>query len=371
MTVTSDSTSVERALLLLEFLLNHPEGAEVSELFARLDGSRSSLFLLLNRLKALGYVAQAERRGRYRAGPRLLAWRGGALRLPAADLLPAFFHEAQTSNLVETLAIFIPAGAGEVVLLGQVEGRREVRCAFESGQRLSASSAAGQVLQLNPAADVRERGYSLSHRGDALDIALPICRDGTVPNAALVMSVPAFRWKDDLIHQSLPVLREMSARLSHRLGALSYAPWQSEPAGLSQTFPLNEEEISSLLGAPWAARLACLSPDGAPHVVPVWHEWDGQTFHVVAWKGSRWGEYLLLNPQVSLTIDEPFLPLRRVSARGLARAEHTAGDPRLNHLLSRLSRRYLGQDLAASLAPQVERSFVIGTSALRGWKGIA
>ncbi|MFC1466411.1 MAG: pyridoxamine 5'-phosphate oxidase family protein [Candidatus Brachytrichaceae bacterium NZ_4S206] len=366
----SDSSTLERALLLLEFLLDHPDGAEVADLLEHLDGARSTLFLLLNKLKSLGYVEQTERRGRYRPGPRLLAWRGGALRLPAADLLPAFFQEAQTCGLEETLALFIPAGDGAVVLLGQVEGRREVRSAFESGQRLNASSAPAQVLLFPVEADVRRRGYALSQRGDALDVALPICRDGAAPNAALVMTLPAFRWDERTSQQTLPVLREMSARLSYRLGALHYAPWHTEATRLSETYPLDEAEIASLLKAPWAARLACVSPDGAPHVVPVWHEWDGAAFHVVAWKGSRWGAYLLLNPQVSLTVDEPFLPLRRVSARGSARAAYSVGDPGLNRLLARLSRRYLGQDLAASLVPQIERSFIIQPSALRGWKGI-
>lgn len=370
MTKASDSSSLERALSLLEFLLDHPEGVEVLDLLEHFDGARSSLFLLLNKLKALGYVEQAERRGRYRVGPRLLAWSGGALRLPAADLLPAFFHEAQACDLEETLALFIPVGK-EVVLLGQVEGRREVRSAFERGQRLTASSAAGQVLRLPVVPEVRERGYSLARRGDALDIAFAICRDGVTPTAALVMSLPAFRWQDDVMRRALPVLREMSAHLSYRLGALSYSPWHTEATRLSETFPLNEAEITSLLKAPWAARLACVSPDGAPHVVPVWHEWDGKTFHVVAWKGARWGTYLLHNPQVSLTVDEPFLPLRRVSVRGSARAVYRCGDSGLNRLLARLSRRYLGQDLAVSLASQVERSFVINPSTVRGWKGIA
>lgn len=365
-----DSSSLERALLLLEYLLDHPEGAEVADLLAHLDGARSSLFLLLNKLKALGYVEQAERRGRYRAGPRLLAWSGGALRLPAADLLPAFFHEAQACDLEETLALFIPDSAG-VALLGQVEGRREVRSAFEAGQRLSAASAPAQILASPAAAEVRERGYALARRGDALDVALPICRDGVTPTAALVMSLPAFRWQDEWWQRSLPVLREMSARLSYRLGALNYSPWQTEGTRLSETFPLNDAEIAAVLKAPWAARLACVSPEGAPHVVPVWHEWDGAAFHVVTWKGSRWGMYLLHNPQVSLTVDEPFPPLRRVSVRGTARSADESGAPALNRLLSRLSRRYLGQDLAASLVPQIERSFVIEPATLRGWKGIA
>ncbi len=368
----ADSPSVERALSLLEILLERPQGAEVPDLLARLDVARSSLFLLLNTLKKLGYVEQTEKRGRYRAGPRLLAWQGGSSPLPAADLLSAFFHEAESCDLEETLALFVPISGGEALLLGQVEGPREVRSAFGMGQRLPASSAAGQVFQSPVPAEIQKQGYCLSPRGDALDVTFPICRDGVTPNAALLMSLPAFRWNETSAQKALPVLREMSARLSYRLGASSYSPWRAEAqTELGETLPLNEAQLNALLKAPWTARLACVRPDGAPHVVPVWHEWDGEAFHVLAWKGSRWGDYLSANPQVSLTVDEPFLPLRRISAKGIARPEFEAADPQLGKLLARLSRRYLGQNLTLSLAPQVERSFVITPSTLKGWQGIA
>jgi len=66
------------------------------------------------------------------------------------------------------------------------------------------------------------------------------------------------------------------------------------------------------------AGLATASPDGQPHVVPVWQEWDGKHFYVIAWQGSLWAEYVLANPSISLTIDEPWPPLRRVLAHGRA-----------------------------------------------------
>jgi DNA-binding IclR family transcriptional regulator len=367
----TDSPSVERALALLEILLEQPQGADVPDLLSRVDISRSSLFVLLNTLKTLGYIEQAEKRGRYRAGPRLLAWQGASSPLPAADLLSAFFHEAEASDVEETLALFVPVSEGEALLLGQVEGPREVRSVFETGQRLPSSSAAGSVFQSPAPAETQSQGYALSKRGDALDIAFPICRDGVSPSAVLLMSMPAFRWGKFAEQKTLPALREMSARLSYRMGAPSYSPWRTEAAEIGETLPLTDMQVLALLKAPWSARLACVRPDGAPHVVPVWHEWDGQAFHVLAWKGSRWGDYLSSNPQVSLTVDEPFLPLRRISAKGIARPEFESTDPQLGKLLARLSRRYLGQNLAASLAPQVERSFVITPSALRGWQGIA
>ncbi|MCS6909740.1 MAG: helix-turn-helix domain-containing protein [Anaerolineales bacterium] len=368
----SDSLSpaVERALSLLEAVREQPRGVTLADLLARLDISRSSLFVLLNTLKALGYLEQTEKRGRYRAGPRLLAWQSGASPLPAAELLPAFFQEAEALHPEETLALFAATPGGEAWLLGQVEGRREVRSVFEVGQRLPPSSAPGRLFQSPLLAEIPAQGYAVTRRGDAVDVAFPVCRDGVSPIAALVWSLPAFRWNEVEAPKSLSPVREMAARLSYRLGALHYSPWQTGSAETQETLPLDKAQMTALLRAPWTARLACVRPDGAPHVVPVWHEWDGEAFHVPAWKGSRWGEYLRLNPQVSLTVDEPFLPLRRVSAKGIAQPEFDAGDPRLKHLLKRLSRRYLGRSLAASLALPVERSFLIVPSSLKGWQGL-
>jgi nitroimidazol reductase NimA-like FMN-containing flavoprotein (pyridoxamine 5'-phosphate oxidase superfamily) len=94
-------------------------------------------------------------------------------------------------------------------------------------------------------------------------------------------------------------------------------------------------------------------------VIPVWQEWDGDHFHVIAWQGSQWSEYLLQNPSVSLTVDEPWPPLRRVVVRGQAQSlEPDQGGLDTASLLDRMSRRYLGQAYSGQ-AGQVQRSFRI------------
>src|SRR5574340_1274043 len=87
------TSSAERTLRLIEILMAEPDGLTPQEMLVVLDTSRSSLFNLLSRLKALGYVEQAERRGRYRAGPRLTAWRS-APSDSIQTLLSAFYLEA-------------------------------------------------------------------------------------------------------------------------------------------------------------------------------------------------------------------------------------------------------------------------------------
>lgn len=365
--------SVRRTIEVLEGLLAHPEGLSLKQLLATVDSSRSSLFLLLNTLKSLGYVEQSERRGRYRAGARLLAWRAAAPSVLNANLLRAFYAEAEAASLAETLALAMPLPDGEIQVVGQVEGIANVRSVFVAGERLTAESAAGVLFQPTTAPKTHTLHYTLAQRHEAMDVAFPICRDGILPTAALLMSAPAYRWSLDAYASTLSALSEMAARLSYRIGAPFYAPWCTDgQLAIAEMTAMDEAQIAAVLAAPWMARLACVDRDGAPHVVPVWHEWDRRqrAFRILAWRGSRWADYLLENPQVSLTVDEPWPPLRRVSARGVAAPLYAGDDEHLLELLIRLSRRYLGRNVAETLTPKVERSFLVTPYAVRGWQGL-
>jgi DNA-binding IclR family transcriptional regulator/nitroimidazol reductase NimA-like FMN-containing flavoprotein (pyridoxamine 5'-phosphate oxidase superfamily) len=359
--------TAERTLRLIELLLDHPEGLSPQELLPHLDLSRSSLFLLLRTLKSLGYVEQAERRGRYRAGPRLEAWRGSPSQ-GTKDLVTAFYQEAAHQGLAETLGLAVKAEHG-ALLLAQVEGSRQVRSTFTPGQSYPSLDTA---LSAGPPPEVQANGFSLVESSDSIELALPVCRDGARPDAVLVLSAPRFRWgSEQLLGTFLPDLRAMAARLSYTLGAPAYTPYHTQAdAQLQPTTPLSQSEISAFLQGPWAARLACLRPDGRPHVIPVWQEWDGASFHVIAWQGSQWSEYLLNNPSVSLTVDEPWPPLRRVVVRGQAiPVERQPGSAHTEELLKRMARRYLGQAYPGP-AGQVQRTFRIEPEYLRGWQGL-
>jgi DNA-binding IclR family transcriptional regulator len=360
-------SSIERALGLLELLLEQPQGAELTDLVKRLDISRSSLFVLLGTLKRLGYVEQSERRGRYRAGPRLLAWRGQAT--PAADLQMAFYQEAGASGISETLALALPLN-NEVILVAQVESSEQVRSVYPAGYCFGPDSAPAQVLTATPTSAIRQHGYAIVRNAQSLELALPICADGQSPSAALVMNAPAFRWRKARLESDLPRLREIAARLSYRQGALRYTPWQAvmQPADIAQR-QLDPKATRAFLAAPWVARLACLRPDGAPHVVPVWQEWDGAHFFVAAWQGSLWADYVLANPNVSLSVDEPWPPLRRVLARGKAAPLRDADFPGgLVGLLERLRRRYLG--VGGRLTQTAWQAFRITPEAFTAWQGL-
>lgn len=369
MSLSSELSSAGRLLTLLEKLLEQPRGATLNEML-EVGIPRSTLFALLRDLKARGYVVQPER-GRYLPGPRLLSWHGRSNL--SSDLQVAFYQEVLSLGLDETLALALPLEQG-ATLIAQYEPQTRLHTVFPPHFRFPAESAAAQVLSLSPEPPIQRDGYAVTHTEGLLEVALPICADGTTPCAALIMSAPAFRWDADRLKQSLPGLREIAARLSYRQGATHYAPWQLQPASPPQERPLSAEEIDSFLRAPWVARLACVRPDGNPHVVPLWHEWDERYFYVVAWQGSLWADYLLQQPRLSLSIDEPWPPLRRVIVRGYAQSisphEISGG---LTGLLERLHRRYVGpsRTMPSRALPSKEaRPFRIFPESLHGWQGI-
>ncbi len=125
-------STAERTLKLVELFLNHPEGLTPQEILPHLGISRGALFLLLRTLKNAGYLEQSERRGRYRAGPRLTAWRTTSSEFHQ-NLMDAFYQEARLHPLSETLLITVPAAQG-ILTLAQVESHHTVRSAYPIGE---------------------------------------------------------------------------------------------------------------------------------------------------------------------------------------------------------------------------------------------
>lgn len=362
--------SAERTLRILELVLAHPEGLSAQVLAAETGFSRSSLFMLLKTLKTLGYLDQTEKRGRYLPGPRLLAWQARG-DLNQQDLMAAFYQEVASRSWPETVALLIPVSGG-VIPLAQVEGDYETRRVFNLGRLYSNLRAAEMLFAPEPGL-ISEGEPILINTGETLDLAAPICPDGVHPRAALMLSALPHRWDAEALKISLGFeLMSLAARISFRLGASHYAPFHGlSPESLQPLEALSEDQMDVFLRSPVSARLACLRPDGSPHVIPLWQEWDGKAFTVIAWQGSHWPEYVLQNPAVSLTVDEPWPPLRRVVARGQARPLDNLKPGDLERLVNRLARRYLGRDLGEWYLQQVDRAFRIEVDLLRGWQGLA
>ena len=144
--------TVQRTIQVLEVLLFNPSGLTLRELQDKVEISRSTLFLILNTLKAMGYLDQEGKRGVYIPGPRLAAWRAGSgSQNGGLDLLSSFFQENYPDGLDETLAIIVPSEKGESILLGQIESSKNIKVAFSLGQTFGSTTATGKIL--NPAPD--------------------------------------------------------------------------------------------------------------------------------------------------------------------------------------------------------------------------
>jgi len=144
---------------------------------------------------------------------------------------------------------------------------------------------------------------------------------------------------------------------------------------------MSAAEIDAFLAGPWLARLACLKPDGWPYVVPVWYHWDGEAFWVVARKRSEWAHFMAADPRVSLVVDEPEPPIRKVICEGRAEVIEAGVGPYLENgeksVWNRIGDehtgpRYLGpraQEYRGSVNVEPCWTFRIAPTRLTTWQG--
>jgi nitroimidazol reductase NimA-like FMN-containing flavoprotein (pyridoxamine 5'-phosphate oxidase superfamily) len=114
---------------------------------------------------------------------------------------------------------------------------------------------------------------------------------------------------------------------------------------------LTDEEVAEFLAQPWNARLATVTPDNTPYIIPLWFEFDAteRVFYIVARKHSQYVAHILHNAGVALHIaDDLHLEHTRVFVEG--KAEIIAGplspeqNQEIRELVLAMTRRYLGEE---------------------------
>ena len=100
-------------------------------------------------------------------------------------------------------------------------------------------------------------------------------------------------------------------------------------------------DVRRLLDRPNYAHLATLLPDGAPHVVPVWIDIEGDNVAVLTGPGSRKARNIEHDPRVAISLIDVDNPYRSVLIRGRV-VERVDGD-RGWEIIDRISRKYTGQ----------------------------
>ena len=98
-------------------------------------------------------------------------------------------------------------------------------------------------------------------------------------------------------------------------------------------------EVAEFLKGAHIAALATVRPNGRPHVVPVWYEYDGKEFTISTFRGTQKLLNLRAKGQAALTIYTTELPYRQVTVQGTARA----GSLIDNVWRERVAARYLGE----------------------------
>ena len=136
---------------------------------------------------------------------------------------------------------------------------------------------------------------------------------------------------------------------------------------------LSAEELDAFLALGNVARLAVLTPDGWPYVVPTWYQWTDGGFSIIPRARSAWARYMADDSRVSIAIDTPNPPYVKVQAQGEAelREEPNVGG-RWVEIANEMSLRYLGENGPKYLVPTLNEPrwlFFVKPTKLYSWQG--
>jgi DNA-binding IclR family transcriptional regulator len=256
--------SLEKALLLLETIADHPD-ASLAELSRILDSPRAGVFRHLKALEAMGYVRTREGTKRYILGPRLIYLGTAAhdqMRLPEIAR-PLMVSLRDAFNETTNLGVLAHR---EVIHVEVVSSTHPVKMAVQVGERTYCHcSGLGKVILAWSEPEivdeiVRERGlpaltehtisspeelrtslHRIRMQGFAMDdeesalglrcIAAPIRDETGHVFAALSLSSPAERLSYEDAIKLAPRVIEASDAISRRLGWFSEAAMGGAPAG--------------------------------------------------------------------------------------------------------------------------------------------
>jgi PPOX class probable F420-dependent enzyme len=123
-------------------------------------------------------------------------------------------------------------------------------------------------------------------------------------------------------------------------------------------------ELDAFLARPNPAVIATLRPDGSPHSVATWYDWEDGRVLVNMDESRRRLAYMRLDPRVALTVLDAKDWYVHVSLLG--RVVELADDVDLGDI-DRLSRRYTGQLYRRRDARRV--SAWIQPERWHGWRG--
>lgn len=114
---------------------------------------------------------------------------------------------------------------------------------------------------------------------------------------------------------------------------------------------LRDDELRVFLAQPWKARLATVTSENTPYIVPIWYEYEAtqQVFYIIARERSKYVQHIAHNPAVALHVaDDTHLENTRVLIEGMA--EILAGpvapteSPEIREKATLMALKYMGED---------------------------
>ncbi len=137
---------------------------------------------------------------------------------------------------------------------------------------------------------------------------------------------------------------------------------------------LTKEEIGELLAGPITARLATVTPEGAPYVVPIWQYWDGEAMWMIPRERSAFVEHIRQEPRVCVSCADEGPGHARVTIQGTAQivegpAKMTG---RMLDIANDMVRRYMGPGGLKYLGNTADRPrylIKIDPTRLTSWRG--
>jgi len=107
--------------------------------------------------------------------------------------------------------------------------------------------------------------------------------------------------------------------------------------------PLSKEEIEAFLKGPNVAVVATVTPNGSPHAVPTWYDYEGGEIVLHMGPSSRRYGNMKRNNRVTVCVDTRKAPYKAVVIEGHARMEESTYEGANGERMRRTAIRYLGE----------------------------
>jgi len=114
----------------------------------------------------------------------------------------------------------------------------------------------------------------------------------------------------------------------------------------------NDEIYSFLTESNLIMKLATLSADGWPYIIPIWYQYNGSYLTALGRQQSRWITHIRKDSRVSACIDTPQAPYKRVIIKGIATIDN---DQFLGDWES-MAHRYMGSDIGRTYYESTKRT---------------